>query len=88
MREAVGTSLAIITVNCVVGFAGYVGRVQMDWPAVALVTAGTVPGITAGVYLHRFVPQQALRRGFSFFLVAVAVWILYENLGTVLAARS
>ncbi len=87
MREAVGTSLAIIAANCVVGFAGYAGRVVMDWPAVALVTAGTVPGITAGVYLHRFVPQQALRRGFAVFLVVVAVWILYQNLGPVLAAR-
>ncbi|MEP7116166.1 MAG: sulfite exporter TauE/SafE family protein [Acidobacteriota bacterium] len=88
MREAVGTSLAVIATNCVVGVAGYIGRVQMDWTAVALVTAGTVPGITAGVYLHRFVPQQALRRAFSFFLVAVAVWILYQNLSTALATRS
>ena len=88
MREAVGTSLAIIPATCAVGFAGYLGRVPMDWPAVVLVTAGTLPGITAGVYLQRFVPQQALRRAFSFLLVTVAVWILYQNLGTVLAARS
>lgn len=88
MGQAVGTSLAVIAANCVVGFAGYAGRVPLDWRAVALVTAGTVPGITAGVFLHRFVPQQALRRGFAFFLVAVAVSILYQNFATVLAAFS
>lgn len=88
MRQAVGTSLAVIAANCAIGFVGYLGRVAMDWTAVALVTAGTVPGITAGVYLHRFVPQQALRRAFACFLVAVAVWILYQNLGPVPAARS
>jgi uncharacterized membrane protein YfcA len=88
MREAVGTSLAVIAANCVVGFIGYMGQVHIDWRAVALVTAGTVPGIAFGVYLHRVVPQQALRRVFSVFLVVVATLILYQNLGTVLAAWS
>jgi uncharacterized protein len=88
MREAIGTSLAIIATNCVVGFIGYMGQVHVDWRAVALVTAGTVPGIAFGVYLHRIVPQHALRRVFSVLLVVVAALILYQNLGTVLAALS
>ncbi len=88
MREAVGTSLLIIATNCVVGFYGYVGQVHVDWPAVALVTAGTVPGISFGTYLHRLVPQHALRRGFAAFLLLVAAFILYQNVGTLLAAFS
>jgi hypothetical protein len=55
MREALGTSLAVIAANCV--------------PAPRR-------------------PQHALRRGFSVFLVVVAALILYQNLGTVLAAWS
>lgn len=86
MREAVGTSLAIIAANCIVGFYGYFGHVHVDWRAMALVTAGTVPGISLGVYLHRLVPQHVLRRGFSAFLLLVAAFILYQNMGTVLAA--
>jgi len=88
MVEAVGTSLAIIAANSAVGFYGYLGHVPIDWRAMALVTAGTVPGIASGVYLHRFVPQHVLRRVFSVFLVLVAAFILYRNLGTVLAAWS
>ncbi|MEZ5420738.1 MAG: sulfite exporter TauE/SafE family protein [Vicinamibacterales bacterium] len=80
MREAVGTSLAIIATNCVVGFWGYLGHVAVDWRAIALVTAGTIPGTSLGVYLHRRVPQQTLRLGFSVFLLLVAVFILYQNL--------
>jgi uncharacterized membrane protein YfcA len=80
LREAVGTSLLIITANCLVGFLGYLGHVSMDWRAVALVTACTVPGIALGSYLHHFVPQSALRRGFAAFLVVMAAFILYENL--------
>ena len=83
MHEAVGTSLAIIAANCVVGFYGYFGHVSIDWRAVALVTAGTIPGTFLGVSLHRRVPQQALRRGFAVFLLLVAAFILYQNLATV-----
>jgi uncharacterized membrane protein YfcA len=81
LREAVGTSLFIITGTCVVGFLGYLGHVRLDWAAVTLVAAGTLPGIALGSYLHGFVPQSALRRGFAAFLVIIAAFILIENLG-------
>lgn len=86
MSKAVGTSLLIIAANCVVGFYGYLGQVPLTWTSMALVTAGTLPGIALGTYLHRFVPQDKLRRGFAVFLLLVAAFILYQNLGTVFAA--
>lgn len=85
LGQAVGTSLAVIAVNCVVGFAGYLGHVAIDWRAVGLVALGTAPGIALGVAFHRRVPQQVLRRGFSAFLLLMAAFILYQNAGTVLA---
>ncbi|HXW08376.1 MAG TPA: sulfite exporter TauE/SafE family protein [Vicinamibacterales bacterium] len=81
IRQAVGTSLLVITGTCIVGFLGYLGHVQLNWTAVAFVATGTVPGIMLGAYLHRFVPQAALRRGFAAFLVVVAAFIFLENLG-------
>ena len=81
MRDAVGTSLLVIAMNCVMGFYGYVGQVKIAWLSVALVTAGTMPGIATGTYAMRFVSQQALRRGFAVLLFGVAVYMLYRNLG-------
>jgi len=81
LREAVGTSLLVITGTCVVGFLGYLGHVSLDWIAVALVAAGTLPGIAMGSYLHRFVPQTILRRGFAVFLVVMAAFIFIESMG-------
>lgn len=81
LREAVGTSLLVITGTCVVGFLGYLGHVSVDWVAVALVAAGTLPGIAMGSYLHQFVPQSILRRGFAVFLVVMAAFIFIENMG-------
>ena len=80
LRQAVGTSLLVITGTCVIGFLGYVRHVRLDWLAVALVAAGTLPGIAMGSYLHRFVPQPMLRRGFAVFLMVSAAFILLENL--------
>jgi uncharacterized protein len=86
MREAVGTSLLIIALNCAVGLWSYLGHVNLVWPAVALVTAGTIPGITLGTWAHRFVPQSVLRRAFAALLVALGVFIVYQNVGPVLSA--
>lgn len=86
LRDAVGTSLLIITGTCLVGFFGYLGQVRPDWAAVAMVAAGTLPGIALGSYLHQFVPEWLLRRGFAAFLVVVAAFIVVTNLGPPAAA--
>ena len=66
--------------NCVIGFYGYVGHVPIAWPSIALVTAGTIPGIATGTYAMRFVSQQVLRRGFAALLFGLAAYMLYQNL--------
>ena len=81
LQEAVGTSLLVIAGTCVVGFLGYLGHVSLDWGAVALVAAGTLPGIALGTYLHQLVPQSILRRGFALFLVVMAAFIFIESMG-------
>ena len=37
IKQAVGTSLVVIAMNAASGFAGYAGRVQIEWPFVAVV---------------------------------------------------
>lgn len=81
MREAVGSSLAITSVNALTGFVGLAGRVPVDWRAVGLVAAGTVPGIAAGVGLQSRVRPRELRRAFAWFLLVVAVYMLWQEAG-------
>jgi uncharacterized membrane protein YfcA len=85
LREAVGTSLLVITGTCVVGVLSYLGHVSLDWAAVALVAAGTLPGMALGRYLHQYVPQPILRRGFAVFLVVMAAFIFIESMGPLAA---
>jgi uncharacterized protein len=88
MRTAVGTSLVVIAMNCAVGFYGYLGRAHFAWDAMALVTAGTLPGIWIGTAAHQHVSQERLRRGFAVFLLAVGAFILYRNLPSAFTAAS
>lgn len=79
MEAAVGTSLLVIAMNSLAGFAGYLGKAEVPWGLMSLFTALAVAGSFAGAHLVRFVPQQALKRGFAVFLIVMAVFILYEN---------
>lgn len=79
MKEAVGTSLLVITLNAAAGFAGYLGTVDIDWGFLAGFTAVAIGGIVVGTRLVRHVPTGALRRGFAVFLVVVGAFILYQN---------
>jgi uncharacterized membrane protein YfcA len=81
MHEAVGTSLVVIALNSAAGVAGYAGRVAMDWGAMALFTALAVAGVLVGAGLAPRVPAGRLRRWFAIFLVVMAGWILWQNLG-------
>jgi uncharacterized membrane protein YfcA len=79
MKEAVGTSLLVITLNAAAGFAGYLGTVEIAWGFLGAFTAVAIAGIVAGTRLVHHVPTGALRRGFALFLVVVGVFILYQN---------
>ena len=86
MKQAVGTSLLVIAMNAFAAFAGYLGRVPMDWAVMALFAILAIAGIVLGSWLVRFVPQQALKRAFAVLLVVMGAWILYNNRAAIVAA--
>lgn len=79
MKEAVGTSLLVIAMKSTAGFAGYLGQVEIRWGYLALFTAVAIGGSLGGTYLVRYVPQGVLKKTFAVFLVAMGVFILYQN---------
>jgi uncharacterized membrane protein YfcA len=84
MEAAVGTSLLVIAMNSFAGFAGYLGEAEIPWGLLSLFAALAVAGSFAGARLVRLVPEGALKRSFAAFLVAMALFILYENGGGIL----
>jgi uncharacterized membrane protein YfcA len=79
MKQAVGTSLAVISLKSATGFLGYLGQVEIDWSFIGLFTAVAIGGILIGTRVVRHVPQKVLRRGFATLLFLVGAAILYQN---------
>jgi Predicted permeases len=79
MRLAIGTSLLVITMNALSGFAGYVGTIEIDWYLVAWFTAIAAAGSVVGALASKRVPQQRLRQVFGYLLIAVSFYVLYRR---------
>jgi len=79
IKTAVGTSLFVIAMNTLGASLGYRGQVEIPWPMVAGFTAIAIVGSLAGTRIVRFVPAATLRRGFAYFLLVMAAFILYQN---------
>jgi uncharacterized membrane protein YfcA len=79
MKEAVGTSLIILALKSVTGFAGYVGNVPIDWNLLISFTIAASIGILAGSYLNQFVSAKQLEKGFGYFVLAVAIFVLIRR---------
>ena len=79
MRLAIGTSLLVITMNALSGFAGNVGSVPIDWNMIAWFTAVAAIGSITGSALSKRVPQRQLKQVFGVLLVGVSLYVLYRR---------
>jgi len=79
MKQAVGTSLALILISCIAGALRYHGSLSFDWSAIALFTGIALVGVAIGSRLVRSVSQAALRRGFAVFLLVMGTLVLLRG---------
>lgn len=80
IKDAIGSSLLVITINSAAGFLGHLGHGAFDLRLAAAVTAMAVLGALVGVSVSRRVSAPALRKGFAWFVIAVAVFLVMKNL--------
>jgi uncharacterized protein len=79
IQRAVATSVLIIAVNSGVGFLGDLNRDRLDWAFLLPFTGLSIVGIFVGLGLARFVPPGQLKRGFGWFVLVVAVFMLLKE---------
>jgi uncharacterized membrane protein YfcA len=80
MHQAVGTSLAVIAINALTGFAKYRAvleeqGIDLDWSTLALVAGIGIAASFAGHRLGRKLPQATLRRIFGSVLAVLGTGI-------------
>ena len=62
------------------GFVGYLRHVQVDWTLGAVIALSAAGGTVIGTLLLRRISPESLRRVFGWFVLAMAVFILGQQL--------
>ncbi len=80
IQRAVATSVLIIAVNSFIGFLGDVQHTALNWNFLLPFTGLSIAGIFLGMYLARFISANTLRKGFGWFVLVVAAYMITRQL--------
>lgn len=80
MKKAVATSLLIIAIKSLIGFVGDIENLEIEWFFLLTFTCLSVIGIFIGIYLSKFIEGKKLKKGFGWFVLLMAVYILWKEL--------
>jgi uncharacterized membrane protein YfcA len=80
VKEAVGSSLLIITLNSLSGFAGYIGQEPIDWQLVGSFTGVAAVGALVGSRLNRYVSQRMIKRLFGILILVLGSYLVVRKL--------
>ncbi len=79
IKQAIGTALAIVTLNSASGFLGYAGHVSINYTLVGTFSALAIAGSVLGAYLAHRLSANHLKRAFGVFLLFAASAILLKS---------
>jgi uncharacterized membrane protein YfcA len=81
MKLAVGTSLTVISLQSLTGFAGsYHGGAAIDWPSLARITAAALTGLVVGLLISPRLAAHSLRSAFGWSLLVAGIAIAAREL--------
>jgi uncharacterized membrane protein YfcA len=85
---AMATSLVVISLQCMAGLLGHLGHVQLPWGLTGAVLVTAITGsFLGGRMAGRFSPAT-LRKGFAWFVLAIAAFMLLAQTPPELRARA
>ncbi len=79
VKQAVGSSLLIITLNALSGFVGYIGQVPIDWSLVGVFTGVAAVGAIIGTRLNRHVSQVRIKQGFALLILILGSYLVIRT---------
>lgn len=80
MKMAVGTSLLIIAAKSLIGFLGDVSNQIIDWKMLLIFTGLSIIGIFIGSSLSKKINEQALKKGFGWFVLVMGIYIIGKEM--------
>ena len=79
MKRAIASSLVIISIKSLVGFTGDLMYTSVDWSFLSKIILLATTGIITGNYLNKKMDGAKLKKGFGFFVLAMAIIIFIEQ---------
>lgn len=76
IKKAVGTSLAVVALNSLSGFANDLDHVDLDWKFLLIISAIALLGSVAGAKLADRVNSKRLKACFGWFVLILAMLII------------
>lgn len=80
MPEAVATSLLVIAMQSLAGFAGHAAHAHVPWDLVGPVAGATVGGSLVGVALAKRFKPDTLRKAFGWLVLAMGIFVVVKQL--------
>jgi uncharacterized membrane protein YfcA len=80
MKQAVGTSLVIISAKSLIGFTGDLQTQIIDWNLLLTVSFLAIAGIFIGDRLSKNIDGTLLKKSFGWFILFMGVFIILQQL--------
>jgi hypothetical protein len=88
MREAIGTSLFVISLQSAAGFMGHMQHARLDPRLLIVVIGFAIVGSLLGTLVSKHIPAAMLRKGFAWFVVAMGMFMFFKQLPLPIAAAA
>ena len=79
MKEAVATSLFIISMNSLIGFGSSMDKLLVDWNFLLIFSALSIAGIIVGVRLAKKIEGKKLRPFFGWFVLIKGIYVILRE---------
>jgi len=79
MREAIGTSLFVIFLNCIAGLLAHINQSSFPFYLTLLVTSSAIIGTILGTVLSHRISTKKLQKGFAILVLIIGVIIIAKN---------
>lgn len=80
IKEAIATSLSIVMINSLIGFASSDNLESIDWQMLLVFTSIAIFGIFIGIALTKRIADEKLKPAFGWFVLFTGIYILIKEL--------
>ncbi len=80
IKQAIGTSLVIITAKSLIGFLGEKNLVDMNWHLLLSISSFAMIGLLIGTQLSKKIESEKLKPAFGWFVLLMGLYIIVKEI--------